>query len=383
TGRYETPHTRWAKPYAGGRIKVTYFIGSPFQGMGTHAREAVEFMQRFDVEVEAVFYYHFYRKDWFGGVAGHRRLDRLMREQTRDVFVFQDVTPKLLETCWMGKGAVNAFRPAVENGTGVVLIGADDGALLAGRQKLEKLPDWLGSGPALEAATLQKGRIVRMPARPKVPYKVGWRLDYENWQYELGRAVLWAARREPDCILNYRTMRENRGDTEVGEKKAVKEDLERNTLPGEALHFTWQNLNSEDNPEIHLTLRRWDGAAQHLSHVDCRSDKGTAPIKLPKLRAGDYRIDAIVRSKRGIENFASYPIQVTASSAIRDLKLSSEWAEVGDNFSAEISITANEDQTLRVKLVDRQGRVLVREDRPTKTGQAVHPFRFRVESWMP
>ena len=73
TLRYETPHTKWAKPYARGRIRVLYFIASPFQGMGCHAREAVELMQRFEVEVEAVFYYHFYRKDWFGGVAGHRR----------------------------------------------------------------------------------------------------------------------------------------------------------------------------------------------------------------------------------------------------------------------------------------------------------------------
>ena len=42
---YETPHTKWAKPYAGGKLAVLVIVPGP----GT--REAVEFAQRFDVDL--------------------------------------------------------------------------------------------------------------------------------------------------------------------------------------------------------------------------------------------------------------------------------------------------------------------------------------------
>jgi len=365
TLRYETPHIKWAKPYARGKVKALYFIASPFQGMGTHAREAVELMQRFDVQVEAVFYYNFYRKDWFGGVAGHRRLDRIMRENRYDVYIFQDVSPKLLETCWLGKGPANALRPAVEQGMGVVLIGTDHGEMLKGRKQVEELPAALSDGPAAEAATLGKGRIVQMPARPEIPHKVGWQVEYENWQYELGRAVLWAAGAEPEASV----------------RLSVPKEIPRENLPGKLAEVSWAAMTPEDAAVCRVSLRRWDGCVWDLGEFS--DGKGSEP-QLPKLKAGRYHLDAILRGKRGVEAFATRPFTVTAPTTIKALTLATEWAEVGDALSGTVELAgAKEGQTLRVRLADRDGRELVRSDVSSKTDGTAHPFRFTVEPWLP
>lgn len=49
---FVTPHTAWAKPYAGGTTRVLFF--SDYKN--TQAREIVELMQRFEVQADAAYY---------------------------------------------------------------------------------------------------------------------------------------------------------------------------------------------------------------------------------------------------------------------------------------------------------------------------------------
>ena len=49
---FVTPHTKWAKPYAGGTTRVLFF--SDYKN--TQAREIVELMQRFEVQADAAYY---------------------------------------------------------------------------------------------------------------------------------------------------------------------------------------------------------------------------------------------------------------------------------------------------------------------------------------
>ena len=49
---FVTPHTPWAKPYAGGTTRVLFF--SDYRN--TQAREIVELMQRFEVRADAAYY---------------------------------------------------------------------------------------------------------------------------------------------------------------------------------------------------------------------------------------------------------------------------------------------------------------------------------------
>ena len=336
--RFSTPHIKWAQPYSQGRIRVLYFVSSPFQGMGCDAREAVELAQRFDVELETVFHFNFYGPCWFGGVAGHRRLLRLMTENSYDLYIFQDISPAELGKCWLGKGALEALKPAVERGTGVVLIGTDDGGALNGRRILEDLPGLLKNGPALEAAALGKGRIARLPERPAIGYKVGWQVDYENWQEQLGRAMLWAANREP----------------RVAAGLDVPDKMARTQLPGKAVTVSWDGADPKADCAAQVTLRRWDGVTWDLGRIECERAKGSATVQLPKLRAGDYNVDVIVAGRNGVETFATRPFAVTDPVAIADVKLAGEWGEIGDKLACTVTVTgAAEGQTLRVRLADR------------------------------
>lgn len=49
---FATPHTKWAQPYALGKVRVLFFA----DGRGTNPRECAELMQRFDLDAQAVFW---------------------------------------------------------------------------------------------------------------------------------------------------------------------------------------------------------------------------------------------------------------------------------------------------------------------------------------
>ena len=50
---FETPHTKWAKPYALGPTRVLFF--APWYQGSTDGREIIELMQRFDLHADGIF----------------------------------------------------------------------------------------------------------------------------------------------------------------------------------------------------------------------------------------------------------------------------------------------------------------------------------------
>ena len=92
---FETPHTKWAKPYALGTTRVLFF--APWYQGSTDGREIIELMQRFDLEAEAVYLLGGSRllgdgnPRWYGDPeAGTQRLARLL-EKSHDVFFLNRV----------------------------------------------------------------------------------------------------------------------------------------------------------------------------------------------------------------------------------------------------------------------------------------------------
>lgn len=51
---FESPHTNWAQPYAGGQIRVLFITGKNLQTMLGVTRYVVETRQRFDIEADVV-----------------------------------------------------------------------------------------------------------------------------------------------------------------------------------------------------------------------------------------------------------------------------------------------------------------------------------------
>ena len=192
---FPTPHTPWARPYAGGRIRVLFFT----DGRGTHPRECVELIERFDIEGAAVFWARIVdtsRSHWHGGETGLHRMLKLL-EQEWDCFVFMEMDPRVLEPEPQYK-----LLKAVTEGAGLVLVGANDARVLKEKNRIEDLPPLLADGAAGDAYAVRNGRGVRLPRRPVIPYHEGWQVEDDYWHERLGRAVLWAAGREPSMRID-------------------------------------------------------------------------------------------------------------------------------------------------------------------------------------
>ncbi|MBS3763736.1 MAG: hypothetical protein KGZ25_10590, partial [Planctomycetes bacterium] len=367
TLRHETPHTKWARPYAGGKMKVLYFIFSDNQGMETYAREAVELMQRFDVDITPVYWYRFYGSYWFGGVAGRRRINRLLKGEW-DAFVFQEISPDKLPD-----QAKPLLAKAVQKGSGCVLIGVDEGKVLEVMKRRKKLPDFLADTRAESAATSGKGRIVRLPKIPRIEYQVGWRVRYEQCQQQLGRCLLWAADRTPQMNM-------------AVEAKSV----QRKDLPRRHIKLRWQNAARK--PRCTVTLRRWDDRAISLGDFTCKSAHGENTLQLPLQRAGRYYVEAIAEGTQGVEAFTTCSFDITATPSIKGIRTERDWVEPGDKLAGSVSTFDDKGCRVRVRLIDRQGRILTRTSlaRKAETQKETdegtirtRPFSFRIEPWTP
>lgn len=356
TLRYETPHIKWARPYAQGTVRVLYLIDSPFEGMFTRAREAVELMQRFDIELDAAFHYRFGDGAWFGGEAGLRRLLRLMRDNHYDAYVFQDMSPKTLPMV-DGVDVFALFQERVRAGAGVVLIGVEPEQ--QGEDADGPAPDPRHGVPA------EVERFASFDARPDVPYGIGWRQAYEQWMVQLGGALLDVADRAPAVTIDI----------------AVPGTIARSDLPGATVRFAVRGDAPADT-RVELTLRGMDDSTRHFAGFE--SSRGEHAITLPKLPAGAYFIDAIARSGRGIEGFASTRFTVAASARIETITFDKPWAEPGERGSGSVLIAGDmTGRRVELRLIDRFGRVL--DTQPLDTGDeaGVYPFAFDVEHWMP
>lgn len=385
---YETPHTPWARPYASGQLRGLYLLASKSEGMHTHAREAIELMQRVDLKLDAAYWYRYYGEYWFGGDAGRRRVARLMHNRY-DVLIFQDVGPDKLDSAPASRDARRPFLEQVRAGAGVALIGTDDGKLFAGAQVLEDVPPFLTGTGAVKVMALGKGRIVQMPPRPLIPYRVGWETEYDYWQEKLTRAVVWAAKREPPVQLGI----------------ACAASLDRHDLPAKAVTVTWKGARPGATT-VSLRLRRWDGVETELGRLTPDGAEGRAAFELPRGRAGTCHLDAFARSADGAEGWATAELRIASAVTIEAVELRSRQAlpargphlaryeaefrrrgvdtpfvEVGEAIRGRVRLAGDPaGRQLRVSLADHRGRELMRQEMPAKAEQ---PFSFRAEPWLP
>ena len=357
---FETPHTAWGTPWYGGSIRILFFS----EGRGTYARDVIELMQRFDVDADAAY---FDKKpvtasgdkgDWVGGEAGHRRIRKLL-ERPYDCYVFNAVAPDKLPS-----DAMETLAAHLEKGAGLVLIGEDEADLLRPGNRIEAHPPFLNDvADHVDFFGIARGRAARLPERPDIAYRHGWEVEYDHWQQQLGRCLLWAAGREP------------RMQIEVAPERAVF------ARDGRGLGAVVRYENAEEPLAIEARCRRSDGRFFSLGEVATVDREGSARFGLPdSLRADDYFMEVWARSESGIESWATSPFSVTATIAIDSLVLNPNWGEIGDTVSGRfVTGHLDEDQTVRIELLDRRDRIL---ERAVFT-QSSADFQFPIESWMP
>ena len=302
---FATPHTKWAQPYALGKVRVLFFA----DGTGTNPRECVELMQRFDLDAQAVFWARIIDSNdshWHGGEVGERRMLNLL-EQKWDCFVFLGIPLSKIPTVQKQK-----ILKAVTEGAGIVFVGLDDSTPLEQNNRLNPLPPFLATGPVGDAYKIRQGLGIHLPNRPNIDYHEGWEVDYDYWQERLGRAVLWAAGREPASQIQM----------SISPAVPTTESAQR-TL---SVKLTGKLLG--EKPILHLSVRR-PGDNPIPWPLQEAAAESPLVFEIPMLSEGSYHAEARIVSSAGVETWATIPFQIEHDRKIAELKLDQSWGEPG------------------------------------------------------
>jgi len=388
---YVTPHIEWARPWAGGRLRVFFILPHT-----SAAREAVELAQRLDIEVfgEAVIDSAHLGSEsrYIAPIEGTRPEEKVARLRRKlqsgyDAFVIGnvhwDVFPaeiqyRILKQVAEGAGLVIVYAarlrsemlkhklagPAAEIARGVPWAG-----LRFFRERLAadaRLTPQNVAEKTITAARFGKGRIVVLDYRtrsatvyggfgltPHEEYTFESAASYEGYHMLVARALLWSAGRGPEVRF------ENWPDEPMTTPVEA--------LPGQAVDIELAATDAVPaHLSVHLTVRNMWNETEWASRRDAvvgADRKTSAEFALPALPAGDYFADVVVRSLRGIENFGAFTLRVTAGNPhITQLTPAKDGWEQDEAVSAvvRLSDSAPEGARLRCSLRDNYGRVFER-----------------------
>lgn len=350
-----TPHTDWAQPYARGKTRVLFF--TDYEDL--RPRECVELMQRFDLQGEAVFWGQIVDSSnfgWHGGSLGEARMLRLL-EKKWDCFVFLEIGMDKMSDQQQYK-----LLKQVADGAGIVFVGSDDQRVLKAENRLKGLPAFLDVERIDSAYSVGKGRGVRVSQRPFIRYALGWETEFDHWQERLGRAVLWGAGKEPKASLEL-TPYQDKG----------KSNFLSVRLSG--------NPASKDL-KVDVAIKR-EGEGRASLRNKAISVGAPLELSLPYLPEGSYYVDARVTGASGVETWASTEFNVKSSRSVAKVEFEKAWGEIGEAIKGSVSLTGGKlkDEKVRVRVLDRAGRELLRQEATAFESQV--PFQFAIQSWMP
>ncbi|MBM3473616.1 MAG: hypothetical protein FJX75_10140, partial [Armatimonadetes bacterium] len=385
-----TPHVPWAKDSPGGPIRALFFIYTgPYDGTwedtGTRVREVVELGQRLNLQADAVLFCGQGEKDWvFHGLGlGETRAERLLHKPY-DLYGLAGFAMEKLPA-----KIQYLILKQVAQGAGLLCCGPGAREYMVDRRQVKPTPPFLtASIPALDgkpasavvsAYTLGKGRGVWLnygayALTPFKPYSPRGLAEYEYRMLLVARAALWAASREGDVTV----------DSVLGEKTI---SLRREAAP--ATGEISLSTRSEKPTEATVTLalcRADDGLRTKLGEAKITIAPGQTtrvPVELPRLRAGDYFVDAIVKSSRGTEAFGAGAITVESEYGLGDVTLDRAFIEVGETIhgTAALRGTPPAGNTLRVRLRDSYDRVLQQQDTKLAVGQTQVAFEYKADAF--
>lgn len=388
-----TPHTPWAKGFAGGSVRALVFVfaghyGGEWDEPGNRLREVNELMQRFDIDADAVFYARS-GDTWsfHGGRIGEERAERLLAEPY-DLYVIagfpmerlpSEMQYRILERVVAGAGLLYCGQDASDYLTEKRRITPTPGALVDGLPGIPTGPELTPQLPVdvASAYQLRAGRAawLRYPAFALTQGETfSWRglADYEYRMLLVGRAALWAAGREGSVAI-----------TAIGEVGPI--TVRRGDAGAAAITLATTG-DQAATVTLSLALRRpIDRATVMLPEqtVTVAADRGaTVFVPLPTLRAGEYYLDVIARSGRGVEAAGAGNVVVTSDFGVESLSLDGSFIEPGESMAGTVTLRgeAPAGSVLRVRLRDSYDRVVAQQELPVVAGQATYPVSFTPDA---
>lgn len=397
-----TPHVPWARPLAGGKLKVFCLINNPGK------RELVELWQRLDLDFEAVVAaspsalgYAARHSRWRGNTDAEKLAElRAKLAGEYDVYLIAnvawDVLPaelrsQLLERVGQGKGLVVVFRQPSPPADLQALRSQTDLAgqqwILSGlplaRMRTGAIETHLGyhtPGPPLrdlvKACTNQTGRAVFLeypfPAGeryrdfagregiyhgaalcPFLPFDPEQTHEYEYHLQLMARSILWAAQRAPSTTLA----------------------LEQPSRPAGPAPVVVRLDHAPAGP-LRLWYRLVTAKGQVLAQGNQPVAGATVALDLGFVPATDAQLELrLLDEQERVHAFATAPLTITGPARITDIQV--ERAKVNDGqLQGAVLLDAVGPGELRLQLVDVYDRRVLDEKLAIKEARV--PFAFAL-----
>jgi len=396
TLNFETPHTRWARPLHGGRIRALFIAPRPC------LRDVAELAQRLDLDFDVLPAYMSGSLGWITEV-GHTHILGFSPEDRKrqlaqklaepwDVIAVGNIEWKILPL-----EAQYQLLRKVKDGTGLVLSYYDKGRneyldrfLKAARPvqddgyvtasiPLRFLPAWeefKSDEEALKKAVdlreFGKGRVVLMkyPSRARnsflVPRTATSELFHVDYYFALAaKAVAWAARRDSPPRPSRFGLCKTDG-TPV-------EEIARENLSTVRILLQFERADRNHPGRVCLKVRD-DRGREVLARTVRLSETlqpKTLSIGLPVLREGTYYVDAVARSGERSLNWCARAFKVASEQNIAELKTDRPTLKPGEklNVTAILAKPAKEAASVRFTATDSLGRVVFRKDVRVEKGR--------------
>lgn len=379
--QYVSPHTAWGKPYAGGRTKALFICPRG------DAREVIEVAERLDLDYKVILTLSSEELGWTAksgpyASADGASYDEMVREAalklqgSYDVIITGQVKWDLFP-----RELLYSIMEKVHNGTGLVVghsgygrnklvdrlfakpeVAADYvtlGVPLAALPVLDKLDP----KQAIQTRQFHDGRMVLLdyPGRPIFMFltplppdsdETYRELHYEYYLSLVLKAILWAAKREPQVQF-----------TELGVDGGT---IDRGALAQHQLLARWRGVTRGMQAEV--TIRDEDGSVfsrlvRELSGTELR-------LPLPVLPAGRYFADLIVHAGQNCVTWGTAAFTVTTSPAISAVTLDPPAAKAAQPVTATVALSAPAPAGFVLYLVvtDNLGREVLRRHQPVPAG---------------
>ncbi len=404
---FKTPHTAWAKPTHGGKIKALFLLRYFNQ------RDVVELSQRIDLKHMSLI---FIRHKWTYPERPTPReyLDKVRNalDQDLDVIIIgrdleHKISPYKRGTALLDGGIQRQILEKVKKGTGLIIFaqkaipklwqgtlvnGCDKVSSRTGIPVVSEKKHFLTSGtpfdsfnilklpvfdtenevlatadkkPFLAVNQYGKGRVVvlgydkngMIPSAASSP-------SYRYWDYYFAfitKCLYWASGRNPEI--------------EIDSIAVVPCEMDWSKAEDAAVSISMINKSSAGECEVHLSVRDKFSKAVFSESKKIRMKKEESSVlkfQLPKglPDQGIHFAEIIIKKNGKVANWGIATFHVKTPLAISNIKPEKEYFDSpGDVFKARVSFSgkaATDDCRLKIKLVDRMGRVIGENSFPVK-----------------
>jgi beta-galactosidase len=400
---YVTPHIPWAKPFAGGTVRVL-IIASRY----AH-RETVELSQRLSLDYETIMTLG--KPNEFAPESS--KVFGCSPEEFRTEFEAKLTCD--YDAIVFGRFYWNALPPGLEKllvdklgkGTGLILIFPPDGRnetlekILSGPRDaageryiedgvpVEHVPGFLSDKDSREEPLVRcvrhgEGRIVLLSydwkdksdynlfsLTPQPPSdRVVPALAYDYYHSLVARAVLWAAGKAPQVGI--------RG---IG---MVDKPVDAGEFAETPIEIQIQNVSEKKlSAKLEVVARPWDGKEEQIvvQKVEVAPGESTAWIHLPRLAGGPHFIDVWLRQGGEVLDWFTGYVEIVPAAKVAAIELAQPSFQVGENVEGSVTIegAVQPGTRLEINMVDSLDRVLARAESNVSNLPVTVPFSFPFE----